>query len=610
MKIYRILFLFCFITTSLTSQINFDIYDDFKYVDFKNFIEVYQTKDNIHPNELLENKNLKWESNRESYGFTENYFWLRFSITNKSNSFKSLYLLIDNPHFRYVDYYENINDNIVKKHESGRHLPFDNRPIDNVKNVFPVRLQNNETKTIYLKIDKRFSSVSFPISLWEKNNYSKLYNKFNLVNGIYFGGIMLMFLFALIAYFNFKRNLYLKYAFYTLFLGLYMFTTVGYLFQYIILDNIWLNSYIRVVFLTLMIFFHAKFIQSLFKTKEHNHKLHLSINFFTTLYLSLTVLWIIIDQFNKSFVTLYLKTNYIIILILLVHFIVACYYTYRFQKKIVKLYLFSFSCIILAAVWLVLEEYGLFPKIHTTISPLYLGSLIEIIILSIVLISEMRIIANEKEKLNLSIAEKQQEIIKAYINGIEKEKFRISSELHDDIGSKLSNLNQHLATKYNFSNKTKTKIERIIDDVRNLSHKLSSNKINLFSYKEQIINVIEETLSNKNTSYNLIFSESIDFLSKTAQLNIYRILQESLQNIVKHSYANNVDIQFSLVDDNLILTIEDDGVGFDSNLKKEGIGLINMKKRVHYLKGTIEISSITTKGTFLLITLPISTIKK
>lgn len=607
MKIFKL-----FICTTLcvlsfgisNAQKTFVVYDGFKSVNFKDKILVYNTKDSIDPNFLIENSTLNWSKNEESYGFSTDFFWLKFRIKNDSKTTQSLYLEVDNPHLRYVEFYELNNNHLELKHRCGKHMPFDARPIDNVKFIFPINLSKGKVSEFYLKVDKRKSSVSFPIRLWKQNEFTKVYNKVSLFNGIYFGGLLLAIMYSLIAFVNLNRKLYLFYSLYIFFLGLYMFTSEGYAFQYIN-DSILFKSYFRVITLTLMIFFHARFLQSLFKTKKYAKRIDQSITFFSNVLLLITFIWLVYEQFDTSLVTPYLKTNYTLIIILIINFILACIYTYNKLKKLVKLYLLSFSAIIMVGVWLVILEYGWFPKLRTDISPLYLGSLIEIVILSIVLISEMRLVLKEKEDLSLTIAEKQQEIIKAYVDGIEKEKLRISEELHDDIGSKLSNLNQFIALEDSFSSKTRKKIEHIINDVRSISHKLSPNKATIFSFKEQIENVVEETLSVTELKYSLILSVDSNLLSDTQKLNIYRIIQECLHNAVKHSRANFIEIQLTKVDNQIILTIEDNGVGFVLDEKKQGLGIININRRVDYLNGEIEISSIPKKGTYVLVSIPI-----
>ena len=607
MKIFkRIFFIFLFLSIQFSNaQETMLVNDDFQKENFKKYISVFSTEKDVKPNDLINNNSVKWEENKASYGFSTKLFWLKFKIKNISNSTSDLYFEVDNPHLRYIEFYEQIEGKLVLKYKCGRHMSFDSRPVDNVKFIFPIELLSSQTSEFYIKIDKRKSSVSFPTTLWNKNEFTKVSNKVNLFNGVYFGGLILAILYSLMAYFNLKRKLYLNYSLYILFLGLYMFTSAGYAFQYLAKDSILFNSYFRVITLTMMIYFHAKFLQSLFKTKKFAKKIDKSITFFANALLIITAIWFVFEQFDKSFVTLYLKTNYSLIIVLIINFLLACIYTYGKLKKIVKLYLLSFSAIIAVGIWLVVLEYGWLPSLRTNISPLYLGSLIEIIILSIVLISEMRLVLNEKEDLSIKIAEKQQEIIKAYVDGIEKEKLRISEELHDDIGSKLSNLNQFIAQENSFSNTTRKKIENIISDVRSISHKLSPNKESFFSFKEQIENVADEALLSTSIKYELHISDDYSFLKDTQKLNIYRIVQECLHNIVKHSKASFVEVQLTKIEDELMLTIEDNGIGFSTDTSKKGLGLVNIHSRVDYLKGKLEISSIPNKGTFILVLIPL-----
>ena len=590
---------------SLNAQEIFKVTNALKKIEFKNYIKVHSTLDSINPNFIL-NQTVKWEDNKVSYGFSDEFFWLKFKIKNISKSKSELYLEVDNPHFRFIEFYVRKNDSLILKYKCGRHMPFDSRPVDNVKYIFPIYLDNNQLEEYYIKIDKRNGSVNFPVNLWGKNEFTKVNNKINLFKGIYFGSLILVIMYSLIAYFNIKRRLYILYSFYIFFLGLYMFTSAGYSFQSIVKNSIVFNSYFRVITLTLMVFFFTNFTQELFKTKLYAKKLNSFIIFVSSGLLIITVLWIVHDQFYKGALTsLYLRTNYIIILTLVICFLLSSVFTYNYQKKIVRLYLFSFSLILLAGILLVVLEYGWLPMLRSNISPLYFASLIDIVILSILLISEMRLVLKEKENLSLEIVKKQQEIVQAYVDGIEKEKLRISEELHDDIGSKLSNLNQFVSDKEIFSKGTSRKIESIINDVRSISHKLSPNKITFFSFKEQIENVVEEALFNTNIDYKLYFNNDFTFLNESQKLNIYRIVQESVHNALKHSKASFIEIQINKIEQELLLSIDDNGEGFKAFKNKSGLGLLNIKRRVDYLEGKIEISSAENKGTNILIVIPL-----
>jgi len=101
-----------------------------------------------------------------------------------------------------------------------------------------------------------------------------------------------------------------------------------------------------------------------------------------------------------------------------------------------------------------------------------------------------------------------------------------------------------------------------------------------------------------------------DKINNTTKINMYRMLQESLQNINKYAKATQINVEFKKIDANLVLTILDNGEGFDVNKKNKGIGVQNMISRTHECNGIIDISSIKGTGTSIIITIPIETKKE
>lgn len=97
-----------------------------------------------------------------------------------------------------------------------------------------------------------------------------------------------------------------------------------------------------------------------------------------------------------------------------------------------------------------------------------------------------------------------------------------------------------------------------------------------------------------------------DLINNTIKINIYRILQEALQNIEKYANARQVAVLMNLTDANeIMVTISDDGNGFTSTAKKEGIGIKNMKLRIKELNGTFDIQSELKNGTKINLIIPI-----
>ncbi len=152
-------------------------------------------------------------------------------------------------------------------------------------------------------------------------------------------------------------------------------------------------------------------------------------------------------------------------------------------------------------------------------------------------------------------------------------------------------------------------LKTIEQDLREISHELSREKFVLINNFVAIVNgLLEEQTKINPAKLTTLIGENIDWdlLSNTTKINLYRILQESLQNINKYANANFIKVEFKKdKKGNLILNIVDDGEGYDVKKKSKGIGMKNMVDRTHESDGTIEIKSEKDKGTQVLVVVPL-----
>ena len=204
------------------------------------------------------------------------------------------------------------------------------------------------------------------------------------------------------------------------------------------------------------------------------------------------------------------------------------------------------------------------------------------------------------------------------IEGARKEeKDRIAMELHDGI------LNNIYAIRLNieFINKKSDEesilkrkefikeLQNVETEIRNVSHELSRNAI--FQEDKSFKKLLEfMIISQKNqfeTSFEADLDDTVDWdsLSNVFKVNIYRIVQESLQNINKYSKAKNAVVTITESDNTIVVNITDNGAGFDTNKAKGGIGIKNLKKRAALINGTLSIVSGIGKGTVVEVVLPV-----
>lgn len=210
-------------------------------------------------------------------------------------------------------------------------------------------------------------------------------------------------------------------------------------------------------------------------------------------------------------------------------------------------------------------------------------------------------------------SESQTKILNATIDGKESERKEIAEILHDDVSTLLSSANMHLsATKKKFDNNTPIEIEKtqaiILEasqKIRDLSHNLISSVLLKFGL-EYAIKDLEKKYSNSELTFEVI-SQNKTRYNQDFEIKIFNIIQELSNNILKHSYANNAQIKIKEENDNLIVLVNDDGIGFSasSSNKNEGIGINQIKARIEMMNGEIAINSEKNKGTRILITIPL-----
>ena len=200
------------------------------------------------------------------------------------------------------------------------------------------------------------------------------------------------------------------------------------------------------------------------------------------------------------------------------------------------------------------------------------------------------------------------------------EKGRISRELHDGVLSELTGIRLKLNVLYFKADldaialciRQIENLKELETNIRNISHDLNQE---VFFQNETFIVLIQNLVSEMEHLYQLpicLNNETEvhwELYNNEFKINVFRTIQEALQNCVKYANANSVEISFEEDFDFLIWQIKDDGVGFDTQRKKRGIGLKNMLSRVELMKGNMEVKSEKNKGTTIIFKIP-SELKK
>ena len=198
------------------------------------------------------------------------------------------------------------------------------------------------------------------------------------------------------------------------------------------------------------------------------------------------------------------------------------------------------------------------------------------------------------------------------LNAQEEERSRVALELHDDIGQELAVLAVQIQGLTNRNLRMQiadlqAKIDEISTKVSSLAHQLHSSRLDHLG-----LAVAAEVFCRE---FSRQFSLRVDYvgrdvprqLSASIDLAFYRVLQEALHNVVKHSQATHVRVELACGGDELKLVVRDNGVGFDSDQSHFGVGLglISMRERMHHISGRLRVSSHLNNGAVIEASIPL-----
>jgi len=224
-------------------------------------------------------------------------------------------------------------------------------------------------------------------------------------------------------------------------------------------------------------------------------------------------------------------------------------------------------------------------------------------------IAENKFIEMEKEMMNQKV-EEQKKIIRAVLNAQEKERRYMGEELHDNINQMLAGTKLYLCAAANENEQIGKAlkypmelIEDTMNEIRLLTRRSVTPKQNI-----NLKDLVQVLLDNmfKSTSIKTCFTYEVmdEIQDDDLKLNIYRIIQEQTNNIIKYANAVNVIISIKIYNSAINVDIFDDGAGFDVNMKRDGIGINNIVNRVESFNGVVGIITSPGNGCRMLIQIP------
>lgn len=261
----------------------------------------------------------------------------------------------------------------------------------------------------------------------------------------------------------------------------------------------------------------------------------------------------------------------------------------------------------------------MFDSKETELYQLISGSVLLMLLMAIAIviffIVYQKRLLNEQSRLQKIQNDYQRQLLNASIAVQEKERIRIGQDMHDEIGSSLSaismlvsQLPQGQSAETQLVLRIKEGLRDIINDVRNISNNLFPAVLSRFGLADALQHLVDLLSLNNDLAIELDIDSKFK-LSFDNELAIYRILQELINNVIKHADAKNLFIRLNQSNGNVHIIVRDDGCGFNitetSEMKHDGIGIKGIQARVAVMQADFQMVSGKNEGTIVEINIPI-----
>jgi signal transduction histidine kinase len=229
----------------------------------------------------------------------------------------------------------------------------------------------------------------------------------------------------------------------------------------------------------------------------------------------------------------------------------------------------------------------------------------------------------QREELQRKELKHREHLLHTVIQSQEEERLRISRDLHDHIGSNLSNLRMSVNAIQKLepsipqlqiaTEDYKVSIDHIINDVRNISHSLFPPALALWGFKATLEDLCHHTCTS--SGIDIVLNDRtdgiLDQMSSDGSLALYRVIQELLNNTLKHAKAKKVSIETSIIGDRISIVYADDGIGASfTEEKRKGIGMYSIESRLQMIEANYTIDTSPGNGFSVSISIPVTQIKQ
>lgn len=549
--------------------------------------------------------------NELNKGFVNHVYWLAIPVVNLQSTPEALEAGIANAGLYHLECYllSDPDGAVMDQYSTGKSYDFYHRPINNRHYYFPIYFKPKTQAIIFYRVDMCGNGFNAPLRLVTTGFREKTETGTYLFYAFFCGVLAFVCFFSLIAFFWTKGKIYLYYCTYVM-TGTLFFLADG------DLDFGWLYPHwtkwaliAPSMYGSAMVFFMLLFMRDFLRLKS-THSFLFKLTVLSQLSLLFLMLLIPIShsilQDDTSFRTFtYFYGTCSVSSACLVQ--LYCILRRMWDKyKPAYLYGAAVSGVLLAIFIYAIHSFNIFGAPFPYFNYVLWSCLTEITIFSIALLYNYNYNQRKYQEVSIRLAGQQVDFTRQLLEAQESEQKRIAEDLHDELGGNLAVIKMRLQSTP-VANEASTRslielIDKASSNARYIAHNLMPPEFETTKMNDLLQDYYSRLKQESTIQFYFHSAGSSGHFNKQNELILYRVILELTQNILKHSKATEATVQLVYYDTYLEIVAEDNGKGFNGSAT-DGIGLKNIRSRVNYLRGKLNIDH-NIHGTTVMIKVP------
>jgi signal transduction histidine kinase len=535
-----------------------------------------------------------------NYGFSQPSGWCKFTIKNTTGHTNWI-LKVHQSRVDTVQLYLQRQDGALIRYPlTGHFQSIKERSFYSLHFAHPIFMGKNETVTCYLFTQRKFARHAAILSLQKENYYRNYDTRFIIFISALVGISVLAILIGIVLFLFLYEKVYIYYSIYCFSFLLLVSADTGFLYAFFndIAEQKLVNN-LSIVFYYWIVGWHILFTMELLEIKKHPQRWMYWTGLISGLLCCMAslILLLPIPDLLRSEIS---QWSYYTVFFLDTYILYTMISQLAKREVVVYFYMAGFLFTLVAASILMLADLNLIEGINQKTDIFFIAPVVEILCMVIGLGINSSKHVREKWKAQVLLNETQNQIITVQ----ENERRRIAQDLHDDVGNSLAAVKNMLVQR-NEPVLIENEIDNIIRDIRNISHDLMPVDFEEYALTDIIRQTVNKFKGHPDIQFEYEQTGAAVKLKPVTELVVYRIINELITNSIRHSQATDMMIQLMYQKESLVVMVEDNGIGLNhtNGNPGKGIGLMNIRHRVAYIRATLTIES-DHKGTLAIIEIP------